>query len=455
MTDVSSFTGPLPPSLVEQLRRMRVVPFIGAGISVGAGLPDWEQLLRELLGYANQHGLSGADGAQIEEALATRQFELAAEGLVKRLGPHFSDGMALALRKPNVAPTTVHQLLARVKWPAVITTNYDDLLPNVLQTSRTLTWKDDSELGAALRRGESHLLLAHGCLDRPETIVLTVAHYRECLRHAAYRTYLKVMCTQYTLLFLGFSFTDRDVQGLLEDFRHEFGHAEIPHFALTQEDQVGQLRADNLRTNFNIQVVPYQTENGQHSAVERILGTIIESCPAEQIIDKAAGLQEITNLTNRRALLTAEEYLNQFATTCRELARLGYLRTSCVALAQGLDEVKNEVPLLCRVTHTLALIDLLIADEQYWSAGRRLQELSGLPLKEHLPPDLLKEFVCTWFETGIANYDPEMVAQAVNLAREINFSEDMLSAIDARLELLNFLHGAPWITPGAPAGISA
>ena len=50
---------------------------------------------------------------------------------------------------------------------------------------------------------------------------------------------------------------------------------------------------------------------------------------------------------------------------------------------------------------------------------------------------------------------------ALELARRVapggevvgsDFSEEMLSAIEARLELLNFLHGAPWITPGAPAG---
>lgn len=441
-----STESPLPSELLRQLQRSRVVPFIGAGLSVSSGLPDWEQLLRELLGYAGSRGLLRSAAPEIEHAITTQQFELAADELVNGLGDYFADALRTVLRRPDLQPSTLHRMIATVMWPAVITTNYDDLLPSAISVNiRKLTWLDDADLGAALRRAEPHLLLAHGCLDQPKTLVLTIAQYRECLRHPPYRTYLKIMCSQYSLLFLGFSFTDRDIQSLLEDLRHEFGQTDIPHFALMSADQAGELRRRNLKSNFNIHVLPYSLENGQHSAVERFVRSVIDHCPAQQIIDKSGGLRDLASLAGRRATLTAQEYLEQFTETCRGLARLGYARTSWVALHSVLNQVKNEIPVSDRLRQTLALVDLMVADGQYRSASQQMQEVSKLPLQQELPSPLLCDFCRRWFEVGVANYQSDVPRQALALARASNCSEEIVAVMEAQLELFDLLHGEPSI----------
>jgi SIR2-like domain len=434
----------LPAEFLQQLQRSRVVPFIGAGLSVSAGLPNWEHLLRELLGYAGGCGLLRSVAPEIKRAIASQQFEFAADELVNGLGDHFAEALATVLRRPDLQPSAVHRLIATVMWPAIITTNYDDLLPAAMSANiKRLTWLDDIALGAALRRAEPHLLLAHGCLDQPSTLVLTVAQYRECLRHPAYRTYLKIMCSQYTLLFLGFSFTDRDIQWLLEDLRHEFGQTDVPHFALMSSDQAGGLRRRSLRSNFNIHVLPYAIENGQHSAVERFIRSVIDHCPPDQIIDRSGGLRDLATLTNRKATLSAQEYLEQFTETCRGLARLGYARTSWVALQSALNEVKDELSLVSRLRQTLALVSLMMSDGQYGPAGQQMQEVSKLPLQHQLPNPLLCEFCECWFELGVANYQSDVPREALALARAAKCSEATVYAMEARLELFDLLHGEP------------
>jgi SIR2-like domain len=432
----------LPPILIKQLQESRVIPFVGAGLSVSAGLPAWEQLLRDLLESGDCGSFLSAR-PHIEQAIDSREFELAAEAIAQALGDRFADALRTVLRRPGIAPTVIHHLIASVAWPAIITTNYDDLLSKSITTDlKKLTWQDDADLGSVLRHGDPHLLFAHGCIDRPESIVITGAQYRECLRHPPYRTYFKTICSQYTLLFLGFSFSDRDVGWTLEDLRHEFGQSEVPHFALMPAS-VGTLRAQNLKDNFNIQILPYAVENGSHSDIERLMGSIIDCCPADRIIDKATGLRELSALTDARHSLSAEEYITKFRETCVNAFRLGYERTACMALQGALNTVKDELPLLSRVQETLHLARLLTEDGQYQSAGRQLHSLSDVPLLNEIPEAMMCEFLEAWFEAGVANYQIDTARAAFSKAESISCSAEILSSMETRLKLFNFLHGDP------------
>ena len=252
----SQFTR-LPHLLLERLSMGRVVPFIGSGLSINAGLPDWRQLL-EGLADMKSPTMPDALAAEIKRAISTGQYELAADALSQALGGDLARGIGELLDSSSTRPTTVHNLLASVRWPAVITTNYDPLLSRAFApTVEHVTWLDDSKIENVLRSALPHIMFAHGALHRPETIVLTPERYRKCLRHPAYRTYLKVVFTHYTVLFLGFSFSDRDVNWLLEDLRADFGFSNFPHFALVAESPDLGLRAPFLRQNFNVEVVPY------------------------------------------------------------------------------------------------------------------------------------------------------------------------------------------------------
>ena len=448
---MESRTHSLPPILLKQLQESRVIPFVGAGLSVSAGLPSWEQLLRDLLQSDDCRCLPSVR-LQIEQAIASREFELAAEAIAQALGDRFAGALRALLRRPGVAPTVMHRLIASVAWPAIITSNYDDLLSESITTDlKKLTWQDDADLGSALRHGDPHLLFAHGCVDRPESIVITGAQYRECLRHPSYRTYFKTICSQYTLLFLGFSFSDRDVGWTLEDLRHEFGRSEVPHFALMPAN-VGTLRTENLKENFNIQVLPYGVENGSHSDIERLMRSIIDCCPADRIIDKATGLRELSALKLARHTLSAEEYIARFRQTCVNAFRLGYERTACVALQGALNTVKDELPLAIRVQETLHLARLLTEDGQYWSAGQELHTLSEAPLLDELPKALICEFCQGWFEAGMANYQIDTTRAAFAKAQAMSCSEEILSLMDSRLELFDLLHGDPSVVNRAERG---
>jgi hypothetical protein len=52
----------LPEALVESLRRGKCIAFIGSGLSVAAGYPTWESLVRELVDEAMKTPFPQAEG---------------------------------------------------------------------------------------------------------------------------------------------------------------------------------------------------------------------------------------------------------------------------------------------------------------------------------------------------------------------------------------------------------
>jgi hypothetical protein len=59
----------VPKDLVDQRARGKGTVFVGAGLSQGAGLPGWPDLLRQMLGWSEEYGRELADREELERWL--------------------------------------------------------------------------------------------------------------------------------------------------------------------------------------------------------------------------------------------------------------------------------------------------------------------------------------------------------------------------------------------------
>ncbi len=195
--------------LADRACRGELVLFLGAGVSRPAGLPSWDELLRllarERLPEASVDGWGGI--SELDRAALVQ----------RRLRPGETMGAAVATLLQSLARRYAlgHALLANLPVDEVVTTNYDDLFE---LASRDVDRPCKIIPGQPVARGERFILKMHGCVSRPQTIVLTREDY---LKFQENRTALAgivqaLLLTRH-MLFVGFGFAD--------DNFHRIAHA--------------------------------------------------------------------------------------------------------------------------------------------------------------------------------------------------------------------------------------
>ncbi|MFP3648196.1 hypothetical protein SB822_56115, partial [Paraburkholderia sp. SIMBA_054] len=92
----------IPENLKEAYRQKRCALLVGAGASVGAGLPNWGGLLEKMIAAAEAHAVISAERISEYRALVVdpSKFLMIASALKDDLGPYF-DGF---IRNTFVAP---------------------------------------------------------------------------------------------------------------------------------------------------------------------------------------------------------------------------------------------------------------------------------------------------------------------------------------------------------------
>src|SRR5688500_2631802 len=110
-----------PPRLVAALTTNQLVPFVGAGISIAAGVPSWSELLQKHLKLTRTY-LGDEDLRNDPLTMA----EIASQ----RIGATQVQATLRALLGRASVPTTSHVVLAALRCPIYITTNYDNYLEN-------------------------------------------------------------------------------------------------------------------------------------------------------------------------------------------------------------------------------------------------------------------------------------------------------------------------------------
>jgi len=230
-------TSPIPRSLgphlrylAEEIHKGKVALFVGAGVSREAGLPSgWElaEMLAHDIDYVPQPG----------DTLGTiseyHQREISRARLIERL-VQWLDG----------EPGPSHALIPRFNWPAVYTTNYDELLESGYKAAdkrydKVLYNQQLQDLSAA-----TPIIKLHGCLSRAHRrsseapLVITDKNYEDYgpKRQALIGKLEQFLVEGNTLLFLGYGLKDpfwqdlrRDVASVLQEHTRSY-YAVIPHF---------------------------------------------------------------------------------------------------------------------------------------------------------------------------------------------------------------------------------
>jgi WD40 repeat protein len=278
----------VPKDLIKQIKDGNCVVFVGAGLSQGAGLPNWTGLLQRMLNWAADHGVDMSDRAELEGYIGEGKLLMVAEEMRERLvDDDFRSFMVETFRKPGLKPTEAHRLIPGINFCAALTSNYDTLL----ETAYTLEWKktppvfthlDCPELSAALRSNQFYILKVHGHIDRIETIILGRSDYREIIyNNREYHTYLTTLLSSKTMLFVGFSLTDPDLMMLLDELGAIFKGYTGKHYALVSTEGVGEIERRRFERDYNIHIIPYTPSAEDHPEVKAFLGELAKLSPGE------------------------------------------------------------------------------------------------------------------------------------------------------------------------------
>ena len=267
----------IPQTLSEAARAGRLIPFVGAGVSMavrgrdgGRLFPSWAELLKRAAGRLEAEGKPPEADRVTTESDAGKYLEaarLAREGLGGNWAP-FLQG-ALGVELAQVEPGSLE--LAKAVWelgsPLIVTTNYDKVLDWACPRSADLQrWNIEAPAGQveALRGGLTRPTLwhLHGLLDHVHEVILTPDGYEALYpspgvegRYRAALAALKGLLASHTFLFIGFSFEDdalhRQVQWLQETFGGQAG----PHYVLVRAAE--RERMAERTKGLGVEVVPF------------------------------------------------------------------------------------------------------------------------------------------------------------------------------------------------------
>lgn len=170
---------------------------LGPGLSMAAGAPSWTELAQLLMRDVKTKSPENVDPMQVMEFHAhvagrPRTIEL--------LKSHFG----------KLHPTSVHASLLKLPWRAFVTTNFDTLLEQTLDSldKPYTVWSSPTNVTALTLPKNNLVLKLHGSLDATRDIILTATDYAKVVGNtsqSALSDYLRFLMSGAPAVFVGYS----------------------------------------------------------------------------------------------------------------------------------------------------------------------------------------------------------------------------------------------------------
>lgn len=198
---------------VKEMKEGNTAIFAGAGLSVSTGYFDWKKLLEPIakklqLDIKDEHDLTALAQYFVDNRGGIRN------ELTKILSEEFN--------KTGIVLSENHRILARLPIDVFWTTNYDDLIERALIESGKLpdVKRNQDNLSINIPKRDAIVYKMHGDVTDLASTVLTKHEYEDYnQKRELFSNAFKADFVSKTMLFIGFSFNDPNLDYLISRIR--------------------------------------------------------------------------------------------------------------------------------------------------------------------------------------------------------------------------------------------
>lgn len=281
--DVPGTLGIPPPELVQRFASGEGGVWAGAGLSAQSGLPIRKSFIQTMIQTAAvEEWIDSGALKKLQGLCAHEHAEQALDELVASV-PHMRQELIANYRAifcKFASPSRSHDLLTRIPFSGLITTNYDNLIERVgeVPPDQVLTLSSRRPVQAA-----PFMLKLYGELAFPAAVLLSRAELAQALPASSMVQMVREVMQTRTMLFLGCS-----LEGLLVDLVRLGVTPGQKHFAAAAvSGPLWHKHAEELMTRFGVQVLPC-AEDTIGAALPEFLDTLMREIERVQGGSKSA-----------------------------------------------------------------------------------------------------------------------------------------------------------------------
>ncbi|RYZ81098.1 MAG: hypothetical protein EOP04_24655, partial [Proteobacteria bacterium] len=248
-------------AFVKDLHENSAAVFAGAGMSKQSGFVNWPELLHDI---AHEIGLNIEKETDL---ISLAQFHVntrkGSAGLARKIVEEFSH---------QAEPSQSHEILARLPIGTYWTTNYDTLIEDALENAYKIaeTKHSVSQLANTRPKRDAVVYKMHGDVTDPTKAILYKEQYEKYyLTHAPFVTALSGDLVSKTFLFIGFSFTDPNLDYVLSRLYVDKTSRRDHYCFMKREVQQDNEDAEALRYKLRKQVL--RTEDLKRYGIQTLL----------------------------------------------------------------------------------------------------------------------------------------------------------------------------------------
>lgn len=220
----------IPPKLKEALINNKLVVFVGSGLSTKFNLPDWNTLVKDVIKEIDKEDynvfIPVLDIGAMKPIEVLEKLKLEHNTIRKYIKNNFN---------VKNGDLSIHKTIIELSGQ-ILTTNYDNAFEeasnnHIIPTNYTSKF-NISEIN---KTEEKYIFKLHGSYLEPDNCIIFNEDYENLYnKESAAIEKLKSIFTEKTILFLGFSFNDPDINIIFNSLDRIFFNNN-KHFILTKE----------------------------------------------------------------------------------------------------------------------------------------------------------------------------------------------------------------------------
>lgn len=258
--------------MAEKIKAQQGAILVGSGASLAAGLPNWKQLMIELVERLQQ--IPGIDTGLVDScrrmAEDRAKWLLLASVLRRHMGSTFPEYINDRFCNVDLEPTETHRAIAELPVRFFVTINYDDLIESAFSEKHLgkrrvdpITYDKPGDIASYFYKGSPFVLYCHGrARTDADKVVLSESDYRSLIQaQIGYQSILQTLFTTTSFLFVGTSLNDPDIIMLLGFLHSAFHRKTPPHYALIPDNERETAEVNQFFHDFKLNAITLPSAN--------------------------------------------------------------------------------------------------------------------------------------------------------------------------------------------------